>query len=109
MRISDWSSDVCSSYLADPVQHRGLLRGSADRPGRGTGEPRRRRGLAHPVLVDQRAPGAQVLILGGRGPVWQRGDAGIGDRKSDVKGTSVTVGADTGGRRLIKKNNDIRD
>src|SRR3546814_2981264 len=38
MRISDWSSDVCSSDLLSPHRHRGAKLARAGRGGRGTGE-----------------------------------------------------------------------
>src|SRR3546814_18271630 len=74
MRISDWSSDVCSSDL----RASGLLEGRVARVPEG-----RRRGPAdlHPGLAGGE-PGA--------------------DRKSVVSGTSVSVRVDLGGRRIIK-------
>src|SRR3546814_11052330 len=94
MRISDWSSDVCSSDLL------GL-----------PGKP----GLE--VLRDWRAGGltTPVLILTARGSWAERIDglkAGADDyltkpfhpdRKSVVWGKSVSVRVDLGGRRNIKK------
>src|SRR3546814_18556841 len=85
MRISDWSSDVCSSDLAGP----GLEGFEAD-AGR---------------------PGGLHLPGGGGGPgriADERcadGDrAGAGEeRKSVVEGKSVSVRVDLGGRRIIKK------
>src|SRR3546814_17374229 len=68
MRISDWSSDVCSSDL----EHR-----PAERPA-DAGDA-----ADHPSLFADD---------GGGGP----------DRKSVVKGKSVSVRVDLGGRRVIK-------
>src|SRR3546814_17364916 len=87
MRISDWSSDVCSSDLAGLSPGRAEGRGHAaagarahrDAAGRGgsaDGAPRRRR-------VSVRRP----------------------DRKSVVEGKSVAVSVDLGGRRIIKNKN----
>src|SRR3546814_10410489 len=59
MRISDWSSDVCSSDL-----HRDLLRRDGRRRGGG--------GPAHPV---QRRP----VAAGRASPLWRRG---AGDRRA---------------------------
>src|SRR3546814_13689620 len=88
MRISDWSSDVCSSDLSGeglrphpPFRSRRLRR----RQHRDRQEPQRRQ--------EQRPP----RVLGGMG---QRAPA---DRKSVVKGKSVSVRVDLGGRRIIKK------
>src|SRR3546814_20878029 len=99
MRISDWSSDVCSSDLvgreqqpipADPVDgvedmlarlrllHR--LRGQPDLPADVLGRQHRK--------VRRLVPHPQRQLV---------------DRKSVVKGTSVSVRVDLGGRRNIKK------
>src|SRR3546814_20460216 len=109
MRISDWSSDVCSSDLqraeaADAGQHFG----------------------AHGALgkwldvFDQRIAGFDIDP---RIAVADRGFGGIGrvqvefslsrgyitgfkkDRKSVVEGKSVSVRVDFGGGRIIKKKN----
>src|SRR3546814_7262929 len=84
MRISDWSSDVCSSDLTQmeaPVEVTGRHRprGAVDVPGRGH--------------VSQ----ATVDVIGGH-----RGSAyGSSDRRSGVSGKSVSVRVDLGGRRRI--------
>src|SRR3546814_15349953 len=92
MRISDWSSDVCSSDL-----HR------LCRIGRWAviADPRRQRrsgGDRHPI--DHRAAPAEadhadlaVALAHAERP----------DRKSVVAGKSVSVRVDLGGRRIIKK------
>src|SRR3546814_14834437 len=80
MRISDWSSDVCSSDLPDQG---GVVAEQAHRPQSG------RDRAAH-----LRTP---AMRLGSR----QEGE----DRKSVVQGKSVSVRVDLGGRRLIKKKN----
>src|SRR3546814_17899404 len=101
MRISDWSSDVCSSDLG----HDGVRVGAA-------GADRRR---GEPVGIDQ---GERH----GRGAVTQPRDADPGgickapgnrkinarkdcrhDRKSVVEGKSVSVSVDLGGRRILNK------
>src|SRR3546814_14153021 len=97
MRISDWSSDVCSSDLAvrRPAAARGaggdrlpaaadgaIVRGGAG-DGGGAG-----RGIARRKAARHRGVGA-----------WR-------DRKSVVSGKSVSVRVDLGGRRIIKKKND---
>src|SRR3546814_13983756 len=77
MRISDWSSDVCSSDLCGVVLGLGLMRLFAygvDSSG-GIGD------LRHLIAYGLAA----------------------GDRKSVVEGKSVSVRVDLGGRRIIKK------
>src|SRR3546814_15123719 len=89
MRISDWSSDVCSSDLA-----------------------RRAAAAAQARLRDRFAryfPPAAAQARGGalarRADRRTAGRAGA-DRKSVVEGKSVSVRVDLGGRRIIKKKND---
>src|SRR3546814_18939270 len=89
MRISDWSSDVCSSdLLARPRaavdDHLARLYGVD---------------LLHPG-ESRRADLLYVPAPGGGGSALDRGR----DRKSVVKGKSVSVRVDLGGRRIIKKN-----
>src|SRR3546814_13455700 len=90
MRISDWSSDVCSSDLP-------LATGPRRHPGAPPARREHRHGGArHAELRPHRAaPGASArrLALG----------QGRGDRKSVVSGKSVAVRVDLGGRRNIKK------
>src|SRR3546814_20888236 len=92
MRISDWSSDVCSSDLAE---HGGAVH--------------------HPplrqVVVDRLMLGHAVVPEGHR--VFRPAPAHVEfgllnmgeqqDRKSVVEGKSVSVRVDLGGRRIIKK------
>src|SRR3546814_14389809 len=113
MRISDWSSYVCSSDL---VQLRGVL-------GR-TGDDQRRARLVDQDRVDfvddrvmqaalvalflaQRHVVAQVVeaefVVGAVGDVGRIGRMLVGDRKSAVLGKSVSVQVDVGGGRIIKK------
>src|SRR3546814_12952417 len=84
MRISDWSSDVCSSDLLGVVvrvlKERHVIVGDMDAPDTVTGEV-----------------SAQNL---------RRLDAvEHEDRKSVVKGKSVSVRVDLGGRRIMNKKN----
>src|SRR3546814_20889057 len=91
MRISDWSSDVCSSDLqhGEPVLHRNLRNGAIAAVGKGV---RRHVEDAHHARAvegeagERRARRRQAL-----------------DRKSDVEGKGVSVRVDLGGRRIIKK------
>src|SRR3546814_18225064 len=92
MRISDWSSDVCSSDLQ----------------GR-----RRAVGLAQILHQHQRSPirrrGQQRHDNNRQESHWRAEHAGRNglDRKSVVEGKSVSVRVDLGGRRIIKKKNNI--
>src|SRR3546814_2489996 len=89
MRISDWSSDVCSSDLPTaPGRARSPCRGHWRRESRPDGPAARRRRRAG------RHSSARPA----------RRQAG-GDRKSVVYGQSVSVRVDLGCRRLIKKKN----
>src|SRR3546814_11540548 len=100
MRISDWSSDVCSSDL---------FRGAAD----GTTGPRSVKKSAlrcgYPCLSRSR-PGAARAGVDGAGAAGQpcRGKAGgcraaDGDRQSVVEGNSVSARVGPGGGRCIKE------
>src|SRR3546814_20176451 len=84
MRISDWSSDVCSSDLVEPeAWPRGLR-------------------FREPCLT-------QEILKFGKGREIAVLQAGLHasdkrtDRKSVVSGKSVSVRVDLGGRRIIKK------
>src|SRR3546814_11089613 len=93
MRISDWSSDVCSSdlvHIAFDHEHAAGLAGS----GRGAIEI-----VERAALVEQRGFG-RIQIFG----LAVADDAAAErDRKSYGQGPSVSVRVDIGGRRSIKK------
>src|SRR3546814_16594189 len=93
MRISDWSSDVCSSDLviADQAARRAAEGDARLAAARRThiGEV----GLADLHLFDHRA---RMFVVD------------VEDRKSVVSGKSVSVRVDLGGRRIIKKNNQTK-
>src|SRR3546814_13397689 len=110
MRISDWSSDVCSSDLdggeatmrrtskSDP--HRRLLRALLEMAGPET-EPI---GSSSRSWASVTFTGAQhefELFLMGK-DAHDRANK-LADRKSVVKGKSVEVRVDLGVRRIIKK------
>src|SRR3546814_11558141 len=95
MRISDWSSDVCSSDLG---RDEALLRLhiGRDRPEQrwllligtvGAAEPLDR-SIGFPACFEQIMDAAALVR---------------GDRKSVVSGKSVSVRVDLGGRRIIQK------
>src|SRR3546814_13517103 len=96
MRISDWSSDVCSSDLpawASPPCFQGMACTGA--PGRNFWKPSTT--SWSPAL----SPSYMTKPSLTRGPT----DTGMNaaDRKSVVKGKSVSVRVDLGGGRIIKK------
>src|SRR3546814_14031083 len=105
MRISDWSSDVCSSDL-DHQRKRQV-----------TTNYRRSSAMARTTLFDKSRRSSVI-----RQPVGSRPDIAVNrstwlfqdqpfrecatvplDRKSVVEGKSVSVRVDLGGRRSIKK------
>src|SRR3546814_20364598 len=104
MRISDWSSDVCSSDLGRTMQGNGEhqpIDGALPAAARGSG-------FATPF---DRAAWFDLLAAHGFAPAgrfdaW--GTAGgearaTTDRKSVGEGKSVSVLVDPGGRRLVQK------
>src|SRR3546814_20224919 len=111
MRISDWSSDVCSSDLTEARR-------------RFDGEPlfavavSRRAGPQHmPVANDcgrharnaTRLPLRVQYRIGNTAGARQAVFGGIGDRKRVVEGQSVSVSVDLGGGRRIKKTNKTKE
>src|SRR3546814_17972647 len=107
MRISDWSSDVCSSDLLDD---RGP--GVTDRftPGRRAGAfgihagTPRRTVAPHPEGARRRRGARRAQDPDGRW--WSRHAAGV-ERKSVMEGKRVSVRVDLGGARIVtKKHNE---
>src|SRR3546814_11820828 len=97
MRISDWSSDVCSSDLIMQQPDGAAIAAAKDMLDGGS--------LV--ILREERRPYmiVELVFPGGKGPV-ARHDQPIDqsrDRKSVVSGKSVSVRVDPGGRRIIKK------
>src|SRR3546814_12088194 len=82
-RISDWSSDVCSSDLEEGTPHQEVRRLGGDVL-RQFGEPLGRDDAREAALAPARHQVRQ-------------------ERKSVVSATSVSVRVDLGGRRIIKK------
>src|SRR3546814_15005394 len=107
MRISDWSSDVCSSDL----EHRILAAVEAGRdavaPLLGSNEAGARvkavAAINHGLELNGGQEAAARLILrSSHRTIAIQGFAGA-DRKSVVSGKSVSGRVDLGGRRIIKK------
>src|SRR3546814_11833107 len=109
MRISDWSSDVCSSDLDHPDAFDAAL-------GRRGLEPR----AADLIALDERHRAVITEVQAGQarrneaskaiGAAKAQKDEATAqalmaevDRKSVVEGKSVSVRVDLGGRRIIKK------
>src|SRR3546814_14051996 len=92
MRISDWSSDVCSSDL--------VVRRRDRPPGR-----RRHQADADRTAVRPDQTGREPPQAGPGDEPGHTGAAGQADRKSVVEGKSVSVRVDLGGRRILKKTN----
>src|SRR3546814_17976446 len=100
MRISDWSSDVCSSDLLRAARLRSHGAWLCQKP------------LAHlstSGCARRPCPKGRVRYHGGvlqaaRSARYRaRSRRTAGDRKSVVAGKSVSVRVDLGGRRIIKK------
>src|SRR3546814_11541827 len=101
MRISDWSSDVCSSDLKGPARA-GPCRGARGRIG--APFPSSPKVSAMPFQ-----PRVAILIpAADYGEHWRPALARkTADRKSVVVGKSVSVRVDLGGRRIITKKKQI--
>src|SRR3546814_13292512 len=99
MRISDWSSDVCSSDLP-----RRPGRKAADLLARGI-PIAGRAAFAVPCADRQIIPFMRDRAEQARQDACVMLEIGVdhGDRKSVVSGKSVSVRVDLGGRRIIKK------
>src|SRR3546814_14810425 len=91
MRISDWSSDVCSSDLASGcagLSNSMRISSSESQPARLASAISASLSLTSQVALKESTLGRVSL-----------------DRKSVVLGKSVSVRVDLGGRRIIKKKN----
>src|SRR3546814_12703816 len=99
MRISDWSSDVCSSDLLR-VGHRAVVVGDAD-AAHSVKQVIGFDGAADLPRVPRRLQQARERGREARGEV--RGERLEGDRKSGVEGKSESVSVGVGGGRSIKK------
>src|SRR3546814_16604133 len=104
MRISDWSSDVCSSDLfvfvvfdlRTSTRRRADVDGDVVEQSR-SAQPGGAEHAGHPLdrrLAEQRVAHFQIVALDGGHLV---------DRKSVVSGQRVSVRLDLGGRRIIQQ------
>src|SRR3546814_16015277 len=101
MRISDWSSDVCSSDLIGKA-HIMLLAVPPDVEVQIFAE-RVHHGNAHAMQAARHLVGIVV-----RRVLELAAGVELGDRKSVVSGMSVSVRVGLGGCRIIKKKNNER-
>src|SRR3546814_16364929 len=106
MRISDWSSDVCSSDLRYPILFRAICPDDWTEETIDWTEVRDEIVRVHGAkrMITVLAGGQDFEPTGlnytGSGPSWSRRTV---DRKSVVEGKSVSVRVDLGGSRIIKK------
>src|SRR3546814_20737375 len=104
MRISDWSSDVCSSDLGGGSNSLALS-GSSTLAGNvalgGNGSSLGLSGSAQINGAVDFGGGASTLTLSGTAAL--NGAIGNADRKSVREGKRVSVRVESGGRRLLKK------
>src|SRR3546814_14633006 len=107
MRISDWSSDVCSSDLGR-WRRPAPSRQATGRDRRNGGRRRKRRlapqtgrikGTEMSEVTNKRA----LLSVSDKNGLVELGRELGRDRKSVVQGKSVSVRVDLGGRRINKK------
>src|SRR3546814_15080106 len=105
MRISDWSSDVCSSDLVRPARppRQPIARGCD-----GGGRSRRLRGRpgATAVRRTEEAPVAGPAVAVTGTAVAARRTLRQPDRKSVLEGKSVSVRVNLGGLRIFTKKNN---
>src|SRR3546814_12113886 len=107
MRISDWSSDVCSSDLIHrPAQqvHVAILALTAQ-PTKPDRQRRAALGQAFQRLLHLIAVAEWGQTFAARMQLGER--LWATDRKSVGEGKSVSVRVDRGGRRIIKKKNTL--
>src|SRR3546814_15074866 len=101
MRISDWSSDVCSSDLlaGQYAEKARVAARNVRRDGMDSLKTDEKKGLFGEDERKRHETEVQKLTDSTIGDI----DATTQDRKSVVKGKSVSVSVDLGGRGIIKK------
>src|SRR3546814_12850858 len=104
MRISDWSSDVCSSDLEDPIQS---VREAPHDPPIRNADRECLNALTDQVEVRGKALSSTHLVISAAGLLHSARHSnpheGVEDRKSVGEGKSVSIRVDLGGRLIIKK------
>src|SRR3546814_18394305 len=104
MRISDWSSDVCSSDLRARRPEAWQPRYGAKKELVGKPTPTkagRNRSFPRSAWACSLGRSASATGIGRQAHRWQR--RASRDRTSVVEGKSVSVRVDLGGRRIIQK------
>src|SRR3546814_17344937 len=108
MRISDWSSDVCSSDLG------GLRRRCGARPWQGKAPPAAPHGRSQGLRLLSPFPNCSqanqpLPISSHSDPPYLKGlNTPQRDRTCEVRGKSVSVRVGFGGRRIIKQKKQRR-
>src|SRR3546814_15924269 len=102
MRISDWSSDVCSSDLLDQRRVEAHLLRRRPRHHADPGRMMRRVGIAAVDDADQRADELLEDAFAAFALADRVGDV-LADRKSVVEGKSVSGRVSLGDRRILNK------
>src|SRR3546814_11598413 len=105
MRISDWSSDVCSSDLLATLENRvGLEHPLIANSKHNIAELEQRMGRLEQAIGHYReAASLKEKVLGATHPSLALTLGHLRDRKRVVSGKSVSVRVELGGRRIIKK------
>src|SRR3546814_12525800 len=103
LRISDWSSDVCSSDLVIPFGQPAPHHCGSSCFG---GRPQQREG--HAGRSVRPVPAAGRTARPDRRHHVGRRNADAGDRKSVVEGKSVSVRVEIGSSRIVKTKNNQR-
>src|SRR3546814_20973332 len=109
MRISDWSSDVCSSDLESRFQTivtQSSAQANTHSPGGAINQPF----FANNTQgsIQQVSSTTSIAVVGGGFIPVSKKNGENADRKSVVKGKSGSVRVDLGGRRAIKKKKQKR-
>src|SRR3546814_16208788 len=110
MRISDWSSDVCSSDLAMLIEPEIRMREKSCSPPSSGSRSASSQNSLNAMQDSPSMTSAQGFRLRNSSrtvrPSWNSNSL---DRKSVVKGKSVTVRLDPGGRRIFNKKQEQKE
>src|SRR3546814_11100884 len=106
MRISDWSSDVCSSDLVHEAIYCLLMLRDGFIAGSANIERLDPRAEGYPIVRESRQAQLRTVMSNSFGFGGTNARLVFAkDRKGVVEGKSVSVRVDLGGRRLLKKQN----